>query len=273
MPTSQPVTDTTLLDYIRISTYDSIQYFNLCSAIERKWSQWRPHKWLQYKGRKCADGIFHGIGDQNGRTHCVIDVSGSMAHVFYHWLAQFETDQYSTFYCTRIDLQRTQLQPAKEYRHSAYKRLSGSKSLITSDTGTTLYIGSRTSETFWRLYDKTAKHLRCEVELKGKLAKRSYVALQAGENLSGIFNRFLLRSRVPKVYADYFHGDGDIATIPDLQDEGTLEPQLKWLSTLDALVYKLLADHDTGERTRDIVARWTEYGQILDSGKDGPILK
>lgn len=264
MPTSQPVLDTTLIDYFRIATFDIIAYYQLSVAIENKWSQWRPHKWLQYKGRKNIDGIFHGMGDQAGRAHCVISVSGSFAHLFYLWFAGKPDSIRNTFYCTRIDLQRTQVQPSKEYRTAAHKRLRGKKSLIQSDTGTTLYIGSRTSDTFWRLYDKTERHMRCELETKGKMAKRVYLALCGGESIAGVWNRILFRSKVPKVYVEYFRSDKEPATLPDLREVPDFDAKIKWLASLDSLVYKLVNDHDVSERAKTIIARWAGYAELLD---------
>lgn len=265
MPTSQPVTDCTLVDYFRIATFDIITYYNLSAKIEQNWSSWKPHKWLQYKGRKNVDGVFHGIGDQAGRAHCIIAVSGSFAHLFYLWFKGQPDTVRNAFYCTRIDLQRTQAQPSKEYRQVAYKRLRGKKSLITSDTGTTLYIGSRTSDIFWRLYDKTETTLRCEAELKGKLAKRAYLALSLGESISGVWNRILLRSKVPQIYVDYFRSDGEPAELPRLDEVIDLDTKLKWLASLDSLVYQLVNDSDVGERAGLIIARWADYAGILDN--------
>lgn len=263
--TSQPVIDATLIDYFRLATFDTITYYKLSAAIERKWSQWRPSGWLQYKGRKNADGIFHGMGEQAGRAHCIVEVSGSFAHAFYLWFKAQPDAVQSAFYCTRIDLQRTQGQPATEYRLRAYKRLQGKKQLIQSDTGTTLYIGARTSDTFWRLYDKTAAHMRCELEMKGAMARRVGNALHGGESISGIWNRVLLRSKVPKIYVDYFRSDSEPATLPDLEEAPDLEGKIKWLATLDSLVYKLLNDDDVGERATVIIARWAGYAGLLDN--------
>lgn len=220
---------------------------------------------MQYKGRQNADKIFHGMGEQSGRAHCVIQTSGSFAHVFYLWFkAQPETVQ-NAFYCTRIDLQRTQAQPETEYRLRTYKRLRGKKRLIQSDTGVTLYIGARTSDTFWRLYDKTESHMRCELEMKGKMARRVGEALHGGESISGIWNRVLLRSKVPKIYVDYFRSKTEPATLPDLEEVPDLDSKIKWLATLDSLVYKLVNDHDVGDRTKTIIARWAEYAGLLDN--------
>lgn len=267
MSISQPVLDCTLIDYFRIGTHNPLAYYKIVAAIERKWSQWRPHKWMQYKGRQNADKIFHGMGDQNGRAHCVISASGSFAHTFYLWFKRRPRDLQSAFYATRIDLQRTQAQPAKEYRIRAHKMLRGKKSLIQSDTGTTLYIGARTSDTFWRLYDKTERALRCEVELKGDMAKRVGMALASDESIGSIWNRIISRSRVPKVYVDYFRSDKEPAELPDLKVVEDLAAKVAWLSTLDSLVYKLLNDDDVGERTTTIIARWAGYAGLLDNNR------
>ena len=265
MSKSQPVLDATLIDYLRIGTYDTIIYYNLTASIHRRWSQWKPEKWLQYKGRKNVDGIFHGMGDQASRAHCIIQVEGSFAHKFYLWFRQLPESVQSAFYCTRIDLQRTQIRPSKEYRPIAYKRLRGKKSLIQSDSGMTLYIGARTSNTFWRLYDKTDEALRCEIECKSDMAKRFWVALNMGESLGSIWNRALLQSKVPKVYVEYYRSDKEPAVLPSLDTVPDMDAKVKWLASLDSLVYKLVNDHDVGERATTIIARWATYAGLIDS--------
>jgi len=259
MADSQPVIDATLIDYLGLATFDSIAFYKLTALIEHTYHEWRPHKWLQYKGRKSACKIFHGMGKQGERSHFVIRVSGQQAHAFYNWFTAQREALTSPFYCTRIDIQRTQLAPAKDYRSQAYKRLRGAKSFIQSPTGNTLYIGARTSDKYWRIYDKTVKHLRCEVELKGKTAQQAFQALALGESLSGVWNRTLLRTRVPNVYVEYFRADCEPAELPDLESTVDLDAKLDWLASLDSLVYKLAKDHDTAERTAAIIARWSEY--------------
>lgn len=264
MSESQPVLDATLIDFFTIATFDTIAYYKLTVLIEHTYHKWNPKKWMQYSGRKSACGVFHGMGEQGRRAHCIIQVSGQMAQKFYEWFAQQENATIGSFYCTRLDIQRTTFAPDKEYRVRAYPRLRGAKSLIQSSKGTTLYIGARTSDSYWRLYDKTDTHMRCEVELKGKLAKRAWMSLQAGERLGGIFNRFLLRSRVPKVYVDYFRANAEPGTLPELEQSENLGDKLQWLASLDALVYKLANDHDTSERTARLIRRWDDYCDNID---------
>lgn len=259
MSTNQYVTDVPLIDYLRLATYDVIQFYNVTAAIERRFSQWRPKKWLQYKGRISDNGVFHGIGDQNGRAHCIIEISGYASQTFYTWWKALPAELTGTFYCTRIDLQCTKNRPDDEYRLKAYKRLRGAKSLIQSDSGITLYIGARTSDTYWRLYDKTEELLRVEVEIKGSLAKRAYASLRADEQITNVWNRFLLRSNVPTAYVEIYRADADIADLPDAEEEPDMQVKLDWLETLDGLIYKLAKDHDTHEQMTIMVKRWTEY--------------
>ena len=265
MSSGQPVLNATLIDWLTIATFNPIDYFKVTAAIEHTYHKWRPKKWMQYTGRESACGIFHGMGEQKKMPHCVIKVSGQFAHIFYEWFRKLDTNITSSFYCTRIDLQRTQIRLDKEYRITAYKRMRGKKRLIQDPSGITLYVGARTSDTFWRIYDKTEEHLRLEVELKGKLSKRAYQAIIAGESLGGILNRFLFRSKVPKIYADYFRADSEPALLPDLEELENISDKLQWLSTLDALVYKLANDHDTAERTARLIERWHEYCTKLDT--------
>ena len=265
------VTNRTLVDYFRIATFDPIQFYKLTAALERQYTGWYPKKWLQYRGRQSSNGVFHGIGEQGKRPHFLIQVSGQSSHHFFQWLSNYNEGSLTTFYCTRIDLQRTQTRPTKEYRRIAHKRLRGKKSLIDSDTGLTLYIGARTSDTFWRLYDKDDTLLRVEVEIKGTLAKRAWVALRMGEQLPGIWNRFLLKSRVPKVYTDLYRDNGEVADLPLIEEAEDLQPKLQWLQTLDSLIFKLINDHDTSEATKQLVRRWNQYADAVDTKGEGNI--
>jgi len=273
MLTSEFYTDVALVDYVRLATFDTIQFYNLTAAIERKFTGWHPQKHLQYKGRQSKEGVFHGLGDQNGRAHGIIQVSGLQAQIFLVWLFGLGKERFSSFYCTRIDIQVTKQRPHKEWRIGAYKRSQGGMSLIQSDTGITLYIGSRSSDSFWRLYDKTKDLLRVEVELKGKLAKRSWVALVQGEAITGIWNRHLLKSKVPSAYTSTYQQPVDPATLP-LEEEvihEDLEGKLNWLKQLDGMIWKLLNDHDLHERTATIINRWAEYVQKIDEKPDDTV--
>jgi hypothetical protein len=227
---------------------------------------WRPGRWQQYKGRKASNGLFHGTGEQSGRVHCIIQVSGQAAHELAEWLFNvLPRESWSSLYCTRIDIQNTRTRPKFDDRPKVYKRLKDPKSLIQSSTGDTLYIGARTSDTYWRIYDKTTEYLRLELEAKGKQAKRIWMGLVAGENLGSVWNTYLHHSRVPKMYADYYRAKQEQAELPELTDDNPLGKKLEWLTQLDGLVYKLAQDDDTREDLGAILRRWTEYVQKFDN--------
>ena len=259
-----PIPDITLVDYIRLATFDTVAFMRLCAELERKYHDWRPYRWQQYKGRQSESNVFHGIGQQNGRAHYILQVSGFRAHGFWLWWQERLAATKAAFYATRIDIQRTRTKPLIEHRIKAYKRLRGTNQLIQSSTGTTLYIGARTSDTFWRLYDKTDDTMRCELEIKGKQVKRAWIALSNSESLGGVFNRFLKQSRVPQFYASYFRANHEAVPLPKLEERVDLAKKLNWLATLDALVYKLAQDHDCQEDLARIIDRWHEYVNDVD---------
>jgi hypothetical protein len=99
------------------------------------------------------------------------------------------------------------------------------------------------------------------------MARRVGLALAGGESISGVWNRILLRSKIPKVYVDYYRSKAEPATLPDLEEVVDLEGKIKWLATLDPLVYKLVNDHDVGERAITIIARWAGYAGLLDNDR------
>lgn len=264
MSTTRLILRRTQIDYIRLATYDYKQYLQLIAKLRLRHQGWRPFKWLQYQGQKADDGTFYGAGVQGSRTHAIINGSGQTAQDVWIWFNNFPEATKQAFYCTRIDLQQTRVKPKGFDAQKSYKRLRGKKGLILSDSGHTLYIGARTSDTFWRIYDKTETHLRVEIELKGKLAKRTFAALRNDETISGIWNTHLLRSKCPKMLVDAYRDAGDIAELPEEDETEDLQRKLDWMKTLDALAYKLANDHDIGEDAHELFNRWAEYGQKVD---------
>lgn len=255
------ILNTLMVDYLRLATFDHQAYLKILPGLRQQGSGWKGAKWLQYSGQRSEEGFFYGLGEQSGRGHFIIQASGAMSHKLYIWLRRVLAAEMLPFYCTRIDLQATKSRPEGFDHLASYKRIRGKKSVILGDDGHTLYIGARTSDTFWRIYDKTAEYLRVEIEIKGKQAKRSWQALLAGEEIDGVWNRFLLRSRVPKMLVDAYRGTGEAVELEDLEIVEDLEGKLAWLAQLDGLAWKLANDHDVGERARGIFKRWSEYGQ------------
>lgn len=256
MSTNQTlVVNQPLIDYLRLTTYDWNSHLQMVAKLRAYHKDWEPKRWLQYKGQANHEGIFYGHAEQRGRVHAVIQISGLMAHNF--WTAY--KDDLDAYRCTRIDLQSTKTPPPMHNAPKVYKRLQGRKSLIQSDTGDTLYIGSRTSDTFIRIYDKTPTLLRLEFELKGAQARRAFTALMQGMTVSSIYNATMRRSRCPKLYVDHYWSNADDIELPDDDITEDMIAKLDWFKTLDGLAYKLANDHDTQGQFSEIIGRWYEY--------------
>ena len=137
------------LDYLRLAGFD-VFYATTTAAFMKQWpGGWKPSRWLQYKGWR-REELFFGIGEQAGKRHFVTSASG----VGSIDLAEF-TRSWQGLYCTRIDVQRTIVRP----KHAELRRIrtatrSENTTLIQSKENDTLYVGSRASDVFTRLYEK-----------------------------------------------------------------------------------------------------------------------
>ena len=190
------------LDFVTASSFDH-EFFNttkqeVIPAIIQKFDLNRKtllgHV-LQYNGEHYTDlmrkhVMFLGLGEQKGKPHFLFRVSGFIADEAYRQLLSKQID----FKLTRVDAQITcpckqlidpelwaqfNARQRKEENHRGY----GRKVTFVTDNvkGHTLYIGSRMSGKFIRVYQKTLEnhepsqqethYVRLEVELKNRSAK------------------------------------------------------------------------------------------------------
>ena len=122
--------------------------------------------------------IFMGVAAQNGKPHYLLSIAGYLAD------GALRHD-FGSARCSRIDLQLTFPKPADYSARSLKDELLSSVDnarnrevrkigLVESDGYDTIYIGSRKSDRFTRLYIKElddGDYLRYEVELKGRVAR------------------------------------------------------------------------------------------------------
>lgn len=192
------------LDWLTLTTFEPAAYAWACRLIEAYTpaSDRVGAKWLQYTGFK-GDGYFVGMGEQEGRTHYAVRLSGSVAQSFY-LAASNEPCMLDTFKCTRADVQYTHNEvPAMrlgevadalyEADWPAHKGCKPAlRAIVDYSTGLdTLYIGRRASMRYQRIYIKPIDkvlHTRWEVEYKSDLAANLWSALSVAgiEVLSGI---------------------------------------------------------------------------------------
>lgn len=257
------------LDYLRLASFD-FNYAKLIAEFMNGWSeQWKRSKWLQYDGWKLGK-LFVGVGEQAKKRHMIMSISGCETHKLAEWMH----DELS-FYATRLDVQRTIEKP----KYSSLRRIrsriqSKNTTLIESPDNDTLYVGSRTSNCFTRLYEKPldTMYLRLEFELKGKRARSSWGALVHGRTPSHIFEHYLDKSRLPNTVKAWFSEPGDNLSY-EFETEQVVrdaKKKLAWLRSLDESINQAMACHEIGSQVRGLVRMWALEADRLDQ-MDQPV--
>lgn len=256
------------LDYIRLASWAEGAYTEIISRIMRAWpDDWKKSRWLQYKGWR-KEGFFIGHGEQKKRSHTIINVSGSLSQQLLPTLQTLEG-----WYCTRIDLQITVKHPMGSGQTLALVRDecdTSNTTLIESQENHTLYLGSRTSELFTRLYEKfllSNPYLRLEFELKGQRSRAAWQAIIADEPLDRIFTYYLDRSRLPDYAKAWYQVNDAIATQESMRKEQlqSSKKKLEWLKSLDPAVTRYMNDHDISDEVKVLIRVWAKHADYLDN--------
>lgn len=230
----------------------------------RSWEGgWQRGKWLQYKGWR-KESLFIGVGEQKHKRHAVLSVSGGLSQRLLPSLKSLDG-----WYCTRLDLQETIEAP--DYIRLAEIRdecSTGNTTLIESSDNDTLYLGSRTSEIFTRLYEKPldTMMLRLEFELKGGRSKMAWRAILDGEIVNNIYRYYLEDSKLPQDVLDLFASIGAETTKNAMRDVALhdIGKTLKWIESLDTSMEKNMNNHEIGEEVKTLVRSWAAYADKLD---------
>jgi hypothetical protein len=200
-----------------------------------------------------------GMGEQDGRRHCVLQASGPAANELFDLVSGNDH-----FYCNRIDLQLTIKEPKNYDPRRLYddvRKLPGNKrntSIILSDTGSTVYFGNRASDTFARCYQKEIegqRFLRFELEIKGVTARFAYENLRQGKQTAAeIYNHLLQRFKKPKYLEKMF----DIRLSENTKFEHFehlkyRSDKLAWLMSLEGAIIQMGNDHVTGKMVRSFL--------------------
>jgi len=256
------------LDYIRLATWDIVEYPYLVSSLmNESFGGWEEGRWLQYTGWR-KEQIFIGHGEQNKKRHTIIQASGSRAEELKHFLFERCED----WYATRIDYQITIPKPRLSLE-KIHKSL-GPKvtTLISSEENQTLYVGKRTSDIFTRLYEKKLNDmwLRLEFELKGDRAKSAWRAMLHGMSNNQIFQYCLEKSRLPEAAKKHYRDVSvDINDVAYREEKtATAEKKLAWLQSIDEAVMLAITDHEIGERVSMLVQSWANYAANIDIMKE-----
>ena len=271
------------IDWLTLTAFDANETIRLAN-ISGKYGTGEPQvqKILGYSGRQWR-GIFFGVGVQNDMRHVMLRASGEVADTVMEELVGYGSGR-----CTRIDLQITVYLPlsysarllADRLRMTKWKHYKRMVELIEGNPAgfDTVYIGSRKSERFIRIYVKKAgvsKYLRFEVEYKGDFAQGVYDTICARGKEAVCATLAQEVNELPEVT---FPGMETIreriavyeaTRIPRVERVPDDNPSLMWLlRQVDPAIRRLIHDHDTGVDVRKLVAKWHELGQEIDNPRD-----
>lgn len=179
-------------DYLALTTFSKAQS-DMWLEVVAQMNLKNPTEaaFAQYKGVGWDEGVKLVSGPQGEQTHYMLTASGAVADIVLRWLVGQQSLGIESVKCTRFDVQIT-LPPmlyrprlseiALLFQKGELGEFTGRGkpmvSAVVGDETDTLYIGSRSSETFARVYDKKVKPLsegvqtweRYEVEFKGSRA-------------------------------------------------------------------------------------------------------
>lgn len=242
-----------MCDYLRVTTWDWETYVSIATEVVHAMhgDLGRPGRVMQYEGNSYAHG-FHGQGEQNGRPHYLAQLSGMFADELYQPVTSHKP------VVTRVDYQITIEKPtwydARKFcdklRAEPWPNRRRKITLIDGGGDDTVYIGSRTSDRFIRIYVKHERYLRYEVEYKGERARRAvYLANGTGKAalLSGELAKMPQTDTVLKFVAALDAAGVDVkVTIADPD----IERKVAWLRSLIPTIRKMANDHDHGGTIR-----------------------
>jgi hypothetical protein len=273
----QIVLNTPMLDWLTITTYDDMAAKAWWRIVTEGESE--EKKIMQYDGRirfTLAGSIFVGSGYQRRGLHHMVRVSGTMADehksILYAQLKQ------GTIRVSRMDVQCTIRKP-KEWNQWRFfnrrKRAGKTVAWFQSsdrDAGelATVYIGSRRSDRFTRVYEKPSaggvKLLRVETEYKRDRAHKSAKAMMDGKGFTpGAMIRHELDNSISddKLHALFSPHCGDRPASVKVHVKTDDDKTFRWLVDDVLPVFKRIAySHDMGDLLIE------EYGKIIQGWID-----
>jgi len=168
-PFSELLLNTPMCDWVTLTSWHIDAFDGLMSDPESA----KEVRRLNYVGRQ-EGKLFVGSGEQDGYFHKMLQVSGRDSNLWIDSLAYLEDVE-----CTHLDIQTT-----CEWENSdifAIAERLRDRFLVdyrTSREGDTVYIYSRLSDKFIRIYQKTADIVRFEVAYKKPYARVMFQQFQ-----------------------------------------------------------------------------------------------
>ena len=230
---------------------------------------------MWYRGTRCNwdDGsIFYGVGENQGKKHWLTQTSGAAADRVGFALANEKKPGANV---SRLDAQITIPLPdwykapafTQTLRNGLWKGRSRKVTLIDGNGDDTVYIGSRSSDRYIRVYVKEKDWLRFEVEFKGKLAfaawlryEKSPLLAPAGILVSEIIK--LPEHPIKKAFLEQLRNANAI-DVQAKKPVKTPSKTFRWLITQVApALERLLNDHDVGPAAADVLLSLVENSNV-----------
>lgn len=256
-----------MCDWLTLTTFEERAFYNVDVQIPKVGEERR----LQYKGHSW-EGVFAGSALQGGKKHYMVQSSGEQAHRFLDWVRTNTLSIYD-WNVTRIDLQITIDLPEDWNTRKVYDSLVAWDGpgrprkiavVMSGDGNDTIYIGSRTSDRFTRLYVKPLdgghKALRFETEYKGDHAHTVYAACYRDEDaLAPILAQEL--NDLPAINGTarmlFLKALGVNGHKPAIKRTTGQNSTLDWLrDTVTPSLERLANDHDTHDAIVALVQQW-----------------
>lgn len=270
------------LDYLTLTSYERRPITIMPKILYGIWpGDWKSAKVMQYKGWRNGP-IFYGFADQDGRRHLMLTVSGRVAHEIFGALS-FDITSHMT--ATRIDLQVTVPLPFGWNENDIWNRVCegvGKTKIVNDSEKTwTVYVGSRRSRIFWRIYIKHYEktYLRYEVELKRHHAHAVFTALSkyGDAALKSLYLTRLKKLKVadkakePALELVLGMGGKDLSYELEKEErEESIKKMCQWLDNLTIGFERRMGDHEVGHVMRNYIDQWAEMKDVLDGSGGGP---
>jgi hypothetical protein len=145
----------------------------------------------------------------------------------------------------------------------------------------TVYIGSRRSRLFWRIYTKHYEkvYLRYEIELKRHHANTVFKTLvkYGGSALVPLFHERLRKLRVTDTAKEPalelvlgLGGEDKNFDLLEEERKKDLDGMCKWLDNLTIAFERRMGDHEVSHIMRNYIDDWYSMKDVLDGSGGGP---
>lgn len=267
--------DSSKLDYLTITTFDRDTFQKILTAVtnsKQRQNDASPMRIRGYEGQmlKLSNGtLFWGFGTQQKVDHYMIISSGAAADTF--GFAVSELVGLGEYNVSRIDIQHTIRLPdwysarscVDALRSGEFKGRQRKVTMIDNYGNDTVYIGSRTSDSFTRIYVKDSVWLRLEYEYKRSYATDAWskVRRHGDKAKQGILYGELLKlpeCPIVNLFKEHVRMD-DPAAPSSEKIISTPNTTYLWLKRqVEPAVLRMLNSHESREATLDLLRSWID---------------